>query len=55
MALVPLLLWAAFAGVKLAGGDYALVTAWIAQPLNAVLLGAADRGRLAYICAWPCR
>jgi len=40
MALVPLLLWAAFAGVKLAGGDHSLVAAWIAQPLNAVLLSA---------------
>ena len=40
MALIPLFLWAAFSGVKLAGGDYALVTAWIAEPINAVLLGA---------------
>lgn len=38
LALIPLSLWAAFAGIKLAGRDFDLVSAWIAQPLNAVLL-----------------
>ncbi|MES2035003.1 MAG: succinate dehydrogenase, hydrophobic membrane anchor protein [Pseudomonadota bacterium] len=40
IVLVPLFLWAAFAGVKLAGADFALVATWVAQPLNAVLLSA---------------
>lgn len=40
LVLVPLFLWAAFAGVKLAGDDFALVATWVAQPLNAVLLAA---------------
>jgi succinate dehydrogenase / fumarate reductase, membrane anchor subunit len=39
MALLPLGLWGVFAAVRLAGKDWALATAWVAQPLNAVLLG----------------
>lgn len=37
-AYVPLLLWFIIAVVGLAGADHATVTAWIAKPLNAVLL-----------------
>lgn len=39
LALLPLGLWGVFAAVRLAGKDWALATAWVAQPLNAVLLG----------------
>ena len=38
MVLIPLSIWAAFAGLKLAAGGYALAVEWLAQPLNAVLL-----------------
>ena len=38
IALIPLTLWAVFATLQLAAGDYAFATAWIAQPLNAVLM-----------------
>ena len=38
MALVPLGLWGAFAALRLAGLDFEGAAAWIAQPLNAVLL-----------------
>lgn len=37
MALVPLILWAAFSGPMLAQGDFASASAWLGQPLNAVL------------------
>lgn len=37
--LVPLAIWAAFAGLKVAAGGYATAVEWLAQPLNAVLLG----------------
>lgn len=39
LALIPLGLWGVFAAVRLAGKDWALATAWVAQPINAVLLG----------------
>lgn len=38
LALVPLLLWGAFAGIRLAGSDFGTVAAWVAIPLNAILL-----------------
>ena len=38
IALVPLTLWAVFGVLRLAAGDYAFAVAWIAQPLNAVLM-----------------
>ncbi len=38
VALVPLTLWAVFAVLRLAAGDYDFAVAWIAQPLNAVLM-----------------
>ncbi|ATQ44725.1 succinate dehydrogenase, hydrophobic membrane anchor protein [Caulobacter mirabilis] len=38
LALIPLGLWGVFAAIRLAGKDWALATAWVAQPLNAVLL-----------------
>jgi succinate dehydrogenase / fumarate reductase membrane anchor subunit len=38
VALVPLTLWAVFAVLRLAAGDYAFAVHWIAQPLNAVLM-----------------
>lgn len=38
MALVPLTLWFVASVVVLAGADHATVTAWIARPLNTVLL-----------------
>jgi succinate dehydrogenase / fumarate reductase membrane anchor subunit len=37
-ALVPLTLWAVFAVLRLAAGDYTFAVHWIAQPLNAVLM-----------------
>lgn len=39
MVLIPLSIWAAFAGLKLAAGGYAMAVEWLAQPINAVLLG----------------
>lgn len=38
VALVPLTLWGVFAVLRLAAGDYDFAVAWIAQPLNAVLM-----------------
>jgi succinate dehydrogenase / fumarate reductase membrane anchor subunit len=38
VALVPLTLWFVASLIQLAGADYGLVTAWIAQPVVAVLL-----------------
>ncbi|WP_297691795.1 succinate dehydrogenase, hydrophobic membrane anchor protein [Phenylobacterium sp.] len=38
IALVPLTLWAVFAVLRLAAGDYGFAVAWITQPLNAVLM-----------------
>ena len=38
VALVPLTLWAVFAVLRLAGGDYAFAVHWIGQPLNATLM-----------------
>ena len=37
-ALVPLCLWAVFAVLRLAAGDYQFAVHWIAQPLNATLM-----------------
>lgn len=39
IALIPLVLWAAFSGPLLAKGDFASASTWLAQPLNAVLAG----------------
>ncbi|MFZ5668215.1 MAG: succinate dehydrogenase, hydrophobic membrane anchor protein [Pseudomonadota bacterium] len=39
IALVPLSIWAAYAGIKVAALGYDLTLEWIARPLNAVLLG----------------
>lgn len=38
LALIPLFLWGAFAGLRLAGADFDTVAAWVAIPINAVLL-----------------
>jgi succinate dehydrogenase / fumarate reductase membrane anchor subunit len=38
LALIPLFLWGAFAGIRLAGSDFDTVAAWVAIPINAVLL-----------------
>ena len=38
VALVPLTLWAVWAVLLLARGDYDFAVAWIGQPLNAVLM-----------------
>lgn len=38
LALVPLVLWAVFGAITLAGADYYGAVAWISQPLNAVLM-----------------
>jgi succinate dehydrogenase / fumarate reductase membrane anchor subunit len=38
VALVPLTLWAVFAVLRLAAGDYAFAVHWIGQPLNATLM-----------------
>ena len=38
IALVPLSVWFAFAAATLAGDGHAAVAAWVAAPLNAVLL-----------------
>ncbi|CAN7506046.1 succinate dehydrogenase, hydrophobic membrane anchor protein [Phenylobacterium sp. LjRoot219] len=38
VALVPLTLWGVFAVLRLAANDYDFAVAWIAQPLNAVLM-----------------
>lgn len=38
IALIPLVLWAIFGVIRLAGGDYDTAVAWVGQPLNAVLI-----------------
>ena len=38
VALIPLTLWGLFAGLRLAGLDFAGVAAWVAIPHNTVLL-----------------
>ena len=38
LALVPLVLWIAYAGLQLAGTGYEGAVAWVREPLNAVLL-----------------
>jgi len=38
LALVPLVVWIAYAGLRLAGTDYDGAIAWVREPLNAVLL-----------------
>jgi succinate dehydrogenase / fumarate reductase membrane anchor subunit len=38
IALIPLVLWAVFGVIRLAGGDYDAAVAWVSQPLNAVLI-----------------
>lgn len=39
LALVPLVLWAVFGAITLAGADYYGAVAWISQPVNTVLMG----------------
>ncbi len=38
IALVPLVVWAVYAGLTLAAGGYETAVSWLASPLNAVLL-----------------
>ena len=38
VALIPLVLWAVWAGIALARGGYVGARAWIASPINAVLV-----------------
>jgi succinate dehydrogenase / fumarate reductase membrane anchor subunit len=38
LALAPLSLWAVFAGLKLAAGDFESAAVWLSSPINAVLL-----------------
>lgn len=38
IALVPLVLWAVYGVLQLAGGDYAFAVHWVQSPLNAVLV-----------------
>ena len=38
IALVPLTIWAAYAVIRLATGDYTSAVHWVADPLNATLL-----------------
>ena len=38
IALVPLTVWAAYAVLRLAAGDYTAAAHWVADPLNATLL-----------------
>lgn len=38
LALIPLVLWIAYAGLRLAGAGYDGAIAWVQRPLNAVLL-----------------
>lgn len=38
LALIPLSIWAAYAGLKLAAGGYMAAVEWLAHPVNAVLL-----------------
>ncbi|HEX5378636.1 MAG TPA: succinate dehydrogenase, hydrophobic membrane anchor protein [Phenylobacterium sp.] len=37
-ALVPLVLWAIFGVLRVAGGDYTTAVTWVSRPLNSVLL-----------------
>lgn len=37
LALVPLVLWAAYAGIRIAKSDYLTILGWMQNPLNAVL------------------
>lgn len=39
LALIPLSIWAAFAGLKAAAGGYMSTVEWLGHPVNAVLLG----------------
>jgi len=39
LALIPLSIWAAYAGLKVAAGGYVAAVEWLGRPLNAVLLG----------------
>ncbi|MDP1616688.1 succinate dehydrogenase, hydrophobic membrane anchor protein [Phenylobacterium sp.] len=38
IALIPLVLWGVFAVLRLARSDYDMAVAWLASPVNAVLL-----------------
>lgn len=38
VALIPLVLWGVFAVLRLARSDYDMAVAWLASPINAVLL-----------------
>ncbi|MCF8504601.1 MAG: succinate dehydrogenase, hydrophobic membrane anchor protein [Caulobacter sp.] len=38
LALIPLSIWAAYGGLKLAAGGYGMAVEWLAHPINAVLL-----------------
>jgi len=38
VALIPLVLWAVFGVIRLARADYDTAVAWLASPLNAVLM-----------------
>ena len=38
LALIPLSIWAAYGGLKLAAGGYVMAVEWLAHPINAVLL-----------------
>lgn len=38
LALIPLSIWVAYAGLKVAAGGYMAAVEWLARPLNAVLL-----------------
>jgi succinate dehydrogenase / fumarate reductase membrane anchor subunit len=38
IALIPLVLWGVFAVLRLARSDYDMAVAWLASPINAVLL-----------------
>jgi succinate dehydrogenase / fumarate reductase membrane anchor subunit len=38
VALVPLTLWFIYSALALAGADYAVARAWLATPLNAILM-----------------
>ena len=38
ISLVPIVIWFVFSIVGLAGADYETFTAWLAQPINAILM-----------------
>lgn len=40
LALIPLTLWAAWAGFTIAGGGYEVAVAFVAQPVNMALIAA---------------